>query len=138
MAFVLLLGIPALHPHAARVARRMLDMLRSQLSANSCNAAPCARRRVASFCCAGVWKGVGPWPSTGLGAAPAICGAGADKIALDVGQPAENRQHQAPGAGAGLDPRLRAKSELRLGVHDRLTMANRSKVLRAGGQCASP
>ena len=44
--------------------------------------------------------------SSGLGAAPAFGGAGADKIALHVRQPAENRQHQAPGAGAGVGPRL--------------------------------
>jgi hypothetical protein len=61
-----------------------------------------------------------------------------DQIALDIGQAAEYRQHHAPGARAGVGPRLREKSELRLGAHDPLTMANRSKVLRAGRQSASP
>jgi len=37
----------------------------------------------------------------GLGAAPAFGGAGADQIALDIGEAAENGNHQAPGAGAG-------------------------------------
>ena len=45
--------------------------------------------------------------SLGLGAAPAFGGAGADKVALYIGKPAENREHQAPGAGAGVGPRFR-------------------------------
>ena len=40
--------------------------------------------------------------SLSLGAATAFGGTGADKVALDIGQPAEYRQHQAPGAGAGV------------------------------------
>jgi hypothetical protein len=44
--------------------------------------------------------------SLGLGAASALGGAGADKIALHVRQSAENGNHQAPGAGAGIGPRL--------------------------------
>jgi hypothetical protein len=35
--------------------------------------------------------------SLGLGAVPAFGGAGADQIALDIGQAAENRDHQPPG-----------------------------------------
>jgi hypothetical protein len=42
----------------------------------------------------------------------------ADKIPLDVGQAAEYRRHQAPGAGAGVGPRFRQGSELRLRVND--------------------
>jgi hypothetical protein len=42
-----------------------------------------------------------------LGAAPAFGGSGADKIALHVGETSEYREHQAPGAGAGVGPRLR-------------------------------
>jgi hypothetical protein len=42
----------------------------------------------------------------GLGAAPAFGSAGAYEMALNIGQPAEYRQHQAPGAGAGIGPRL--------------------------------
>jgi hypothetical protein len=38
--------------------------------------------------------------------AAALSGAGADKVALHIRQPAEYRQHQAPGAGAGVGPRL--------------------------------
>jgi hypothetical protein len=58
--------------------------------------------------------------SLGLGAAPAFGGAGADKIALDIGQAAQYREHQPPGAGAGVGPRLGQGSESRLGVHDPL------------------
>ena len=49
-----------------------------------------------------------PWADTGTHVLPALPrpaaalgGAGADKVALDVRQPAEYRQHQAPGAGGG-------------------------------------
>ena len=42
--------------------------------------------------------------SSGLGAAPTLGGTGADKITLHVRQPAENGNHQTPGAGVG--PRL--------------------------------
>jgi hypothetical protein len=34
-------------------------------------------------------------------------GAGADQVAPYIGEAAQFRQHQAPGAGAGVDPRLR-------------------------------
>ena len=106
-------------------------MLRSSLSANSCNVAPCARRLVAYFCWAGVREG-GHVLSLGLGAASAFGGTGADKIALHVGEAAENRQHQAPGAGAGVGPRLGQGSKLRLGVHDALDDAE--QVERAARQ----
>jgi hypothetical protein len=56
----------------------------------------------------------------GLGAAPAFGGAGADEVALNVGEASEYRQHQAPGAGAGVGPRFRQGSELRPGVHNAL------------------
>jgi len=56
----------------------------------------------------------------GLGAAPAFGGAGADQVALHFGEASENRQHQAPGAGACVGPPLGQGSELRLGVHDAL------------------
>jgi hypothetical protein len=56
----------------------------------------------------------------GLGAAPALCRAGADQVALDIGQPAEYRQHQPPSAGAGVGPRFGQGSKLRFGVHDAL------------------
>jgi hypothetical protein len=75
--------------------------------------------------------GVGPSAALGLGAASALCRAGTDKIALYVGQATEYGQHQAPGAGAGVGPRLGQWSELRLASTMRLTMPNRSKVLRA-------
>jgi hypothetical protein len=52
--------------------------------------------------------------------AAALGGAGADKIALHVRQSAENGNHQAPGAGAGVGPRFGQGSKLRLGVHDLL------------------
>src|SRR5215469_2409752 len=45
--------------------------------------------------------------SLGLGAAPAFGGTGADEIALNIGEASEYGQHQAPGAGAGVSPRLR-------------------------------
>ena len=41
--------------------------------------------------------------SLGLGAAPAFGCAGADKIALHVCEAAQYRQHQTPGACAGVD-----------------------------------
>jgi hypothetical protein len=65
-------------------------------------------------------KGVAPCAFLGLGAAPVLSGAGADKIALNIGQAAEYGQHQPPGAGAGVGPRLGQGSELRLGVRDAL------------------
>ena len=58
--------------------------------------------------------------SLGLGAAPPFGGAGANQVALYVGEAAENGEHQAAGAGAGVGPRLGQGSELRLGVHDAL------------------
>jgi hypothetical protein len=58
--------------------------------------------------------------SLGLGAAPAFGGAGADQIALHVGEASEDGEHQAPGAGAGVGPRFRQGSKLRLGVRDAL------------------
>ena len=51
-AFACRLGIAFLQVHAARVTGRMMDMLRSELSANSCKVAPCARRWITSSCCA--------------------------------------------------------------------------------------
>jgi hypothetical protein len=77
---------------------------------------------MASFCCAGVREGGRPHVlSLGLGAAPAFGGAGADKIALHVGEASEYREHQAPGAAAAaVGPRFRQGSELRLGVDDAL------------------
>jgi hypothetical protein len=59
---------------------------------------------MASFCWAGVRKGAAHVLSLGLGAASAFGGAGADKIAFNIGQPAENGNHQAPGAGARVGP----------------------------------
>jgi hypothetical protein len=63
----------------------------------------------------------------GLGAAPAFGGARADYIALNIGKAADYRQHQAPGAGAGVGPRFRQGSELRLGVDDALDDAEQIK-----------
>ena len=79
------------------------------LRANSCSVAPCGRRLVASFCWAGshTGKGAPHVLSLGLGAASAFGGAGANKVAFHIGKPAEYRQHQAPGAGAGVGPRFR-------------------------------
>jgi hypothetical protein len=53
-----------------------------------------------------------------LSAVPAFGGAGADEIALHVSKASEYGQHQPPGTGAGVGPRLRQGSKLRLGVHD--------------------
>ena len=49
--------------------------------------------------------------------AAAVGGAGADKVALHVSEAAENGNHQAPGAGAGIGPRFGERTELRFGVH---------------------
>ena len=56
----------------------------------------------------------------GLRAAPAFCRAGADQIAFHIGEASEDGEHQAPGAGAGVGPGFRQRSELRLGVRDAL------------------
>src|SRR6516162_3052048 len=50
----------------------------------------------------------------------ALGGASADQIALHIREAAENSNDQAFGAGAGVGPRLRQGSKLRLGVHDLL------------------
>jgi hypothetical protein len=82
-------------------------------------------------------------PATALG------GAGADQVAFNIGQAAEYRQHQAPGAGAGAGSRFGQGSKLRLGVHEalddgeqvegaarqRVDARHRHRV--AGGQLAS-
>ena len=52
--------------------------------------------------------------------AAALGGAGADKIALHVGEAAEHGDHQSPGAGASVGPRLSNGAKLRLGVDDLL------------------
>jgi hypothetical protein len=49
---------------------------------------------------------------SGLGTAPAFDGAGADQIALHVGEAAQHREYQAPGADAGVGLRFRQGSEL--------------------------
>jgi len=41
-----------------------------------------------------------------LRAAPALRRPGADKVALHIGKAAQHREHQAPGVGAGVGPRL--------------------------------
>jgi protein-L-isoaspartate(D-aspartate) O-methyltransferase len=70
--------------------------------------------------------------SLGIGAAPSLGCAGADKIALNIGQPAEYRQHQPPGAAGAVGPRFRQRSKLRLGVHDSFDDGEEvTKVLRA-------
>jgi hypothetical protein len=74
--------------------------------------------------------------SLGLGTAPALGCAGADKIALNIGKPAEDGEHQAPGAGAGVGSRLREGTELRLAVHDPLD--DGEEVERAAGQPVNP
>jgi hypothetical protein len=55
-----------------------------------------------------------------LRSAAALGNAGADEVALNIGESAKYRQDQAPGAGAGVGPRLGPRSKLRLGVHDLL------------------
>ena len=70
-------------------------------------------------------------PSLGLDTVSTFGCPGADKIALNIGQAAEYRQHQAPGAGARVGSRFHPGSELALASTMRLTMLNRSKVLRA-------
>jgi len=53
-----------------------------------------------------------------------------------IGKPAENRQHQAPGAGASVGPWFRQGSELRLRVHDALD--DGEQVKGAAGQPVNP
>ena len=73
---------------------------------------------MASFFCDGVWEGGRPTAFPWALARAAFGGAGADKIALDIGEASKYGEHQAPGAGAGVGPRFRQGAELRLGVHD--------------------
>lgn len=47
-------------------------------------------------------------------------GAAADQIPLDIRQAAEDSDHQSPGAGGGVCPRLGQRSELAAGVHNAL------------------
>jgi hypothetical protein len=74
--------------------------------------------------------------SFGLGAASAFGGAGADQIALHVGEASEDGEHQAPGAGAGVGPRLGQGSKLRLGVGDALD--DGEQVKGAAGKTIDP
>ena len=73
---------------------------------------------------------------SGLGTAPAFGCPGADQIAFDIREASEYRQHQAPGAGAGVGPRLGQGSELSLGVHDPLDDAE--QVEGAARQSVDP
>ena len=59
-------------------------------------------------------------PPSGLGAAPAFGGAGADQVSLHVRQTAQHGQHEPAGAGAGIGPRLRQGPEPRPGIRDLL------------------
>lgn len=70
-----------------------------------------------------------------LGSAAALGYPGADKIALDIGEAAEQSDQHSPGADAGVGPRFSRRTKLWLGVWICLTMANRSKVLRARRSC---
>jgi class 3 adenylate cyclase len=81
---------------------------------SSASVAPCARRRRASVFCASVNFGdrAHVLPAL-LRPAAALSGAGADKVAFYVRQPAEHRNHQPSGAGAGIGPRLGQRAELR-------------------------
>ena len=72
-------------------------------------------------------KGGDPWPFLGPWHGSALCCPGADKIALNIGQTTEHRQHQAPGASAGVGPWFRQGSKLRLRVHDALDDAEQDK-----------
>ena len=74
--------------------------------------------------------------STGFGAAPAFGGAGADQVALNIGEASEYRQHQAQGAAGAVGPRFRQGSELRLGIHDPLHDAE--QVERAARKPVDP
>jgi hypothetical protein len=53
-----------------------------------------------------------------LRAASAFCRPGTDKVALHVGQAAEDGNHQAAGACGGVSPRLGQRAELRARIHD--------------------
>src|SRR6516165_2989582 len=68
--------------------------------------------------------------------AAAFGGAGADKVALHVSEPAENGNHQSPGAGAGIGPRFREGTKVRLGVHDLFDYGE--QVKGAAGEAVNP
>jgi hypothetical protein len=69
----------------------------------------------------------GPWRGSCL----RRCGCG-----LDRARRPQARQHQAPGAGAGVGPRLGQGSKLRLGVHDALD--DGEQVEGAAGEAVNP
>jgi len=68
--------------------------------------------------------------SLGLGAASAFGGAGADQVALHVGEAAENGEHQAPGLVPVLAHGSRDRNCVRTSTM-RLMTPNKSKVLDA-------
>ena len=67
------------------------------------------------------------WTATD-GAAPALGRTRADEVALTSAKPPQDGNHQAPGAGRGVGPRLGQRAELSACVDDALEMANRSNV----------
>ncbi len=85
--------------------------------------------------CRGECRGSAHLVPSRFGAAPAFGGTRADKVALHVRQAAENGQHQAASAGAGVGPRLSERTKLRLGVHDLLD--DSEQVEGAAGQPGS-
>ena len=63
---------------------------------------------MASFCWAGIKRrGAAHVLSLGLGTAPVLGCASADKIALYVREASEYSEHQTSGAGVGVGPRFR-------------------------------
>ena len=87
-------------------------------------------RRSRASCCWGVRTGGGPgaarapWRGSCLSAVRV-----ADKVALHVGQAAEDGNHQAARACGGVGPRLGQRTELRARVHDALDDGEHVKSL---------
>ena len=83
--------------------------------------APSARRRRASACCAAVNFRGRPicWPRFCARLRPSAVRVRIKSRSTSA-RPPRTANHQAPGAGAGVGPRFRQGSKLRLGVHDLL------------------
>jgi hypothetical protein len=71
-----------------------------------------------------------------LGAASPLRCPGTDQIAFHVGQPAKHGNHQSPGAGGGVGPRLGQRPELSPRVHN--TFDDGEQVEGRAGQAIDP
>lgn len=71
-----------------------------------------------------------------LGACPALAGAGADQVTLDIRQTAQHGNHHPPRAGRGIGPRLGKGQELPTGIHNLLD--DGEQLERRSGEAVDP